>query len=383
MFKLNDWIRFSSDAAFAVDRELRVVAWNEQAENLLGYSASEVLGQPCHAIIRALLPDGEPLCVPNCQAKGCFCRCQPVAFGRCRVVHKDGTKLWASLSSLVVPPTHDGEVNAFIFVRPLKNGEAQVGLAPTTVLSCFTLGHFSLGVAERRVDFERWQRKQSLTLLKYLVTLRGRAVHRERLIERLWPGVPERRGRERLKVTVYALRRALGGAGVAGEIIVTCDHSYLLKREHLWVDADAYEQLVKTARRLERQGHVKRAISHYQQAQTLYRGHYLEEDLYDDLCAEERERLKEICLNALNHTAKLHAAEGDFDQAAQVCRRALVQEPCLESFHRMLMDYLRHQGKRAQALSQFATCRRMLAQRLGVAPSPVTLGLYQKILNNQ
>lgn len=380
MFKPNDWIRFSSDAAFAVDRKLRVVAWNAQAETLLGYSTSEVLGRSCHVVIRALLPDRQPLCVPNCQAKACFGRCQPVAFGRCWVVHKDGTKLLASLSSVVVPESDAEELSAFIFVRPLKEGQTQERLVPTTVLNCFTLGQFSLGVAEQRVTCERWQRKQALTLLKYLITLRAHAVPRERLIEHLWPGVSERQGRERMKVTVYALRQALREAGVSGEVVVTGDQTYALKREHIWVDAYAYEQLIQTAQQLERQGKMQQALSSYGQAHNLYRGHYLEQDLYDDLCTEERERLKEICLNALNHTAKLYAAKGDFKQAALVCRKALAYEPCLESFHRALMDALWRQGERGQALAQFKACQRVLAERLGVAPAQPTHALYQSIL---
>ncbi len=70
--RAHDLVVFSSDAAFAVDAELRVVAWNERAHELLGYREEEVLGRPCWDVLQGLFPDGTPLCSPECQAKLCF-----------------------------------------------------------------------------------------------------------------------------------------------------------------------------------------------------------------------------------------------------------------------------------------------------------------------
>ncbi len=387
MFKVDELLHLSSDAAFGVDHDLRVTTWNQHAEKLLGYTTSEALGSSCHEILHALFSDGEPLCVPNCQAKHCFGRCQPFSIQSCWVRRKNGTKVSVSLSSLVIPQTEHydqsgGGTIAIIFLRTLPVPEAEVNPAPEAILRCFTLGHFSLGIADQRIAFERWERKQALILLKYLLSLRGQAVHRERLMEYLWPEATNAQGRERLKVTVYFLRQALRRAGIDKEIIVTSDQSYLLKREQIWVDADAYEAQVNQGRLLEQQGDSKAAILSYEQAQTLYRGHYLEEDRYDELCAEERERLREICLNTLGRMAKLYTAHEEFDRSIQVCRTALVQEPCLESFHCMAMQNLWQLGRRNEALVQFGNCKKVLAQNLSVEPSLETQKLYQKILSS-
>ena len=50
----------ASDAAFAIDDHHRVVVWNNAAEQLLGYSAGEVIGQRCGEILQSVLPGGEP-----------------------------------------------------------------------------------------------------------------------------------------------------------------------------------------------------------------------------------------------------------------------------------------------------------------------------------
>ncbi|MFQ5795548.1 MAG: BTAD domain-containing putative transcriptional regulator [Candidatus Bipolaricaulia bacterium] len=381
MVRVGDLVYFSSDAAFAVDHELRVVAWNRHAEEFLGYRAQEVVGRFCYAVLQAILPDGQVLCTPHCQAELCFGHCQPYAIRSCLGRHKDGQWVNLSLSSMAIPRTaQDDGIVAVVFFRPLEASDETP--APEAMLRLFTLGRFNMGVGDKGIPFYKWERKQALTLLKYLITHRGHVVHRERLIECLWPGAAEHQGRERLKVTVYSLRRELRRAGVQEQIIETVDEAYILRREGIWMDADAFEALIKEGYNLERQHKAKEALRRYQKAEDLYRGDYMEEDRYADWCAEERERLKELHLDMLGRMAELYAAHGEYAQAAQVCRKVLVREPCRESFHRALMEYLWHQGRRDEALVQFHHCRQVLANELDVEPMPETQHLYQQILQS-
>ena len=94
-----------------------------------------------------------------------------------------------------------------IFLR--EGEEKQGGLPPERALRIFVLGRFGVAVRGRRLAVENWERKQALTLLKYLVAHLGHPVHREALSEYLWPDIDESHGWERLKVTVYSLRRQL------------------------------------------------------------------------------------------------------------------------------------------------------------------------------
>ena len=69
-----DMVHFASDAAFAFTSDCRLVAWNARAEDLFGYTAQEVVGRSCYQVLRAVLPDGQPLCTPSCPAIACFGR---------------------------------------------------------------------------------------------------------------------------------------------------------------------------------------------------------------------------------------------------------------------------------------------------------------------
>jgi len=379
-----DLVHFASDAAFAIDKELQVVAWNERAEELLGYRTEEVLGRPCYEVLQGIFPDGRPMCTPECQAKLCFGCSRPYGASSCLARHKDGRWVKLSLSSVAIPQDSSGIV-AVIFLRPLEarpgapEGPRALQEDGLNLLRVLTLGRFGLVVGGRGVAVERWKRKQALTLLKVLITHRGRAVPRERLIEAIWPGSPERSGRDRLKVTVYALRKELSAAGAGSELIHTENGAYLLRREGIWVDADVFECRVREGAALERQGKVAEALRCYREAEALYGGDFLEEDRYEDWCAGERERLRELYLDLLQQMARLLAAQGDYAGAAWLCRKALAREPCSEAIRRSLMEYLWRQGRRDEALAQYRRLKNLLARELGVEPLPETQRLYERI----
>ncbi|MAG98772.1 MAG: hypothetical protein CMM08_19030 [Rhodospirillaceae bacterium] len=54
------------------------------------------------------------------------------------------------------------------------------------------------------------------------------------------------------------------------------------------------------------------ALDHFREAQRLYRGHYMGEDIHADWCAEERERLHEIHLEMLADMAECHVELGQY-----------------------------------------------------------------------
>ena len=56
----------TADAAFASDENGLIVGWNDAAEELLGSSASETVGTPCHEILRGRDTFGNRFCDVSC-----------------------------------------------------------------------------------------------------------------------------------------------------------------------------------------------------------------------------------------------------------------------------------------------------------------------------
>ena len=385
MVRIRDLVNFASDAAFAVDDRRQVVAWNHRAEHLLGYAPREVIGRRCVEVLQAVLPGGEPLCVPNCEVFRCFQSCHPCGVPSCRIRRKDGAWVTVGISSLVMSRqarrSGADSVVAVVFLQEKKKGSVQT--LPRGTLQVFALGCFGLAVGGRSIALEKWKRKQAVTLLKYLVTQVGRPVHREPILDCLWPNVDESRGWGRLKVTMYYLRRQLRAAGMGRDVVKTVGDAYLLRRDAVWVDAETFERLAAEGCTLQRQQRWDEALRCYDEAERLYRGDYLEEDIFADWCAEERERLREIYLETLARTAECHGESGDYGEAVQVCRKALVHDPCRESFHCALMEYFIRLDRPDRALAQFRHCQRVLAREFGVEPMPETRHLYRRILQGE
>lgn len=380
----NMLVDFASDAAFAVAKNLRIVAWNNAAQRVLGYTANQVLGRLCREIVLAELPGGEPLCSPNCQGGLCFGRCQPFAVQACFARHQDGHRVPVALSTLIMPGrTRQGQAKVQATIIFIHQIETIAASSPTPLLQplrVFTFGRFALVLDGRHVAIEKWERKQALTILKYLVMHQGKVVHRERLIECLWPGVEDDAGRKRLKVTMHFLRRQLCGDPSRKSLIGTIGQGYVLHDEASWVDTTDFQRLVSQGAALDRKGSSDAALRCYQDATTLYRGDYLEEDMYADWCAEERERLREIFFEMLARMADILIGQNRHAEAAQACRQALVREPCRESFHRTLIGCWLALGQPDQAAAQYRRCREVLARELGVEPLPETQRLHQRIL---
>jgi len=385
MFEARDLVDFASDAAFAVNRSMKIVAWNHRAELLLGYAQDEAIGRHCSEILQAVLAGGEPLCVPDCEAVRCFRCIQPFTAPSIHALHKDSGCVSISISSIVTPgqarSTNIDSAVAIIFLRGEEERSGQRSAGQT--LQIFTLGPFGMVVGGRGLAVEKWQRKQAVTLLKYLVTHLGRAVRREALIECLWPEAEESQGLGRLKVMVYFLRRQLRAAGAHEDTLQTVGKAYLLRRDKVWVDSQAFERLIAEGSTLQSQQRWDGALHCYEEAQRLCRGHYIEEDMYSDWCAAERERLHELYLEMLARTSDCHAECGHYAEAAQVCRTALVRDPCRESFHYALMQHLIRLGRSSRAVAQFHQCECVLAQELGVEPMRETRRLYQQIVDEE
>lgn len=93
----------TADAAFAVDEEGRVVIWNRGAERLLGYSASRVLGKPCHDILCGRDVFGNRFCNDECALHQMVVRHEPVRRFEVDVRRESGQLRRVAISIVVVP----------------------------------------------------------------------------------------------------------------------------------------------------------------------------------------------------------------------------------------------------------------------------------------
>jgi DNA-binding SARP family transcriptional activator len=242
------------------------------------------------------------------------------------------------------------------------------------------LGCFRLAVADQPLS--KLPVGQSGAFFRYLLVHHDQPVRGDVLQELFWPGVDPFVSRNRLHQTIHCLRRALAEAGgAAASLMIVCHEGcYGLALDRpIWVDSEAFEQLIAAGKQAERLQRTAQAMHTYREALALYQGDFLPEDCYDDWTGHIRARLHEARLSALDRLGRLALAQGDLLSASEYCRQLLALDTCREDAHQRLMHCYALLGLRTQALRQYEHCVTALREDLGLAPLPETTRLYQQI----
>ncbi len=210
--------------------------------------------------------------------------------------------------------------------------------------------------------------------LLYFLAVTGSTQRRSILAALLWPEADEAQASASLRNVLSNLR-----ALVSDHLTVTRE-AVTLDREALWLDVAQFDALVR------RTGDTETDIVQMEAAISLYHGDFLEgfhvSDApgFEQWATIERERLRQAVLNSLLTLAEWHAGQTDYAAGLDDLTRLLSIDPASEFGHRQKMILLARMGQRSLALKQYDTCRHILAEELGVEPSPQTTAAYELIL---
>ncbi len=92
-------IEGTSDTAFVIDGSGHFAAWNEPAEKLLGLRSEDVIGRPCHEVIKGI-DEGGMICSENCVVQASACKHHPIRNFDLQVSTPNG-KRWCNVSVMI------------------------------------------------------------------------------------------------------------------------------------------------------------------------------------------------------------------------------------------------------------------------------------------
>ncbi|MFI6907233.1 BTAD domain-containing putative transcriptional regulator [Nonomuraea sp. NPDC050394] len=217
------------------------------------------------------------------------------------------------------------------------------------------------------------------SLLAYLVLQRERPQPRDVVAAAFWGGLSTAEARRRLNTALWRLRRVIEPAHVARGTYLLVEPTGAMSfngRSDARVDVARFEAAVTPALG---PGRVSAAdAERLKGAVGLYVGDLLE-GTYDDWVVLERERLRELHLRAMARLLTWYRGTGDLDTALTFGQAILDAEPLREDVHRAMIEMHAAAGRRAQALSQYEICRRLLRDELGVDPLPETTAAAARI----
>jgi DNA-binding SARP family transcriptional activator len=245
-----------------------------------------------------------------------------------------------------------------------------------------TLGPFRAWRRGQEISRAAWPREKALHFFQLLVCNRGHSLHRDRIIEALWPDSSPSTGATGLRVALSALRNALEPdrqPNTDGQFVRRDGEMIRLATEAgIRVDADDFSKMLKLARAAE-SGDAEHMTGAYEGALALYRGDFLEENRYAAWVEEERQRRRSEFLAAAERFATLLLKLGDPERAARWAETMLAHDPLWEPAYAVLMEAHARQGNRALAVRAFNRCKKRLRDALGVAPSARVTSLLERI----
>jgi DNA-binding SARP family transcriptional activator len=224
-----------------------------------------------------------------------------------------------------------------------------------------------------------WQRRTAKMLTKLLATDPRHRLHREQVLDVLWPDVGLDSALNSFGKALYAARRAL-----EPELPPRHNSAYLeltdsmvgLATEHVWIDVDHFQAVAESALR-------QPDVPAFEEALAAYGGELLPENRYEDWCAERRDLLAELHVRLLLGLAERLEARGAYSAAGTRLREVLQHDPTREDAHRRLMVLYASAGARDQAVRQFHVCQEVLWRELDLAPESATDALYRDVLANR
>jgi DNA-binding SARP family transcriptional activator len=241
-------------------------------------------------------------------------------------------------------------------------------------LAAYCLGPFQVYLDDRLV--EEWPGHKALSLFKYLLLNRQRRVLKDVLYELFWPEGDPEACRRNLHQAIYSLRHTLRRHRSDVRCLLFDDDCYFLNPElEIWVDAEEFDEHAIAGQHLEVSRRPDEAMTEYGRAEALYRGHLLEECLYEDWVGVERERRRSAYTHVSGRLAASYIERRQYSAAILLCQKALSLDRCDESAHRRLMHCYVAQGQRHLALRQFRACTEALRTDFGLEPSEETVAL--------
>lgn len=255
-------------------------------------------------------------------------------------------------------------------LRPEESGPA---------LRVQTLGYFRVWRQGQELTSRDWQREKARHLFELLITYRRQLLHKEQIIEHLWPESDPTTADRDFKVALNALNHAL-----EPERTARTTPTYILRHQTAyglnlaapcWIDADEFESLIRQA---ETAADPQTTL---RQALALYKGDYLEDARYENWASDERERLLTLYLRATERLAGLSLQRQDYDEVIHLCHQILERDNCWEEAYRLLMRVYGSRGNMAQVQRVYEQCKKTLAEELNVSPSIETVALCHTLLS--
>ncbi len=246
-------------------------------------------------------------------------------------------------------------------------------------LFIYLLGNFSVWLGTTHIPEEAFERRKPRQLLKLLALQSDFRLHRDQVLDLLWPELPLESASSQLHKAVHQIRRALASAKptTSPEKLLEVKEGELRLYAPAGVMTDALQFTL-----LSKQALNSQTLADLERAAAEYRGDLLPSDLYEDWSIENRDALKDKATRLFKMLAETYLKEGEFAKAEESYQIALSKDVLQEDIHEALLTLHANQGNKEGLEQTFERYRRILRTELEEEPSPEMTAHYEKLLHS-
>ncbi len=248
-------------------------------------------------------------------------------------------------------------------------------------LAISLLGTFEVRLNNEPVNSFRTRSEQALLVCLVCETKQPlrlgsvQASSREKLMDLLWPRMPQASAQANLRQTLYRLRKLIpevnGNNGKYVPFLITNRKTIQINpKADYFADVHEFASLVG---------------DDPEQAIELYRGDFLadfflpDSETFEEWANNRREVYRRQVLEAMETVTAVSIHNSNYEKAISLTHRQLEIDNLRESSHRQLMEALARNGRRQEALSHYQILQQLLQDELAIEPSQETRTLVEAI----
>jgi DNA-binding SARP family transcriptional activator/pimeloyl-ACP methyl ester carboxylesterase len=218
-------------------------------------------------------------------------------------------------------------------------------------------------------------RKQRALLARLLLDA-NRTVAADRLVDDLWGESVPHSAQKMVQIYVSQLRKVLPGG-----LLQTRPPGYAVEVEPGSIDLVRFEQLRREGEAAHAAGNADLAARRFDEALALWRGDALAE-FQEPFAEAEASRLAELHLACIEARIAADLDRGRHAELVAELEPLLARYPLREGLRAQQLIALYRSGRQSEALAAYRTFRDLLADELGLEPSPRLADLERRILRH-
>lgn len=244
------------------------------------------------------------------------------------------------------------------------------------------LGPFMIQLGLEEVDDRKWQRDKSKEIFLYLLLNKNRFVPKEEIMQALWEDADDKSADRDFKVALNALLKVIEPNRSAREnpfFILRKQTMYRLNpKADIRTDLERFKQYVETGLS---EKTAEKAVDQLLKVTALYKGKLFEEKLSVEWIAQERERVEQLYIQALERLAQSYTRLQNYGKTIEWAEKLLRIDQTWEEAYRLLM-YAHYQlQNRPQSIKWYRKCQSVLQDELAIEPMETTEQMYKMIMN--